>query len=164
MKNSVILLTAALCFIFLSCSDQNTQPEKVSHIEENKSSILVANEELFNKGNLSHAEKVFSAGYAEEGPDWIKKYVEELRTAFPDIQVSVEPIIGEENKTAWLRTHTGTHQGAYMGFEPTNKKITWNTMIISEYNEDGLVAKEWAVSDMFEVLQKASIVEEEIEE
>ena len=86
-----------------------------------------------------------------------------MRTAFPDIQVSIDPIITEENMAAWRRNHTGTHQGEFMGFQPSGKKITWQTIVFSEYNEDGKVVKEWGVSDLFEVLQNQKneeIVEE----
>jgi len=39
--------------------------------------------------------------------------------------------IGVYAMTAWRRTHTGTHKGDYIGFLPTGKKITWQTMIFS---------------------------------
>ena len=159
MKNSIFVLTPILYLVIGSCTNPNIQPEKTDHSERNKSSIIEANEELFNKGNLSHAEKVFTNNYAGKGPEWIKEYVGEIRTAFPDIKVSVNPIIGEGNKTAWLRTHKGTHKGEFMGFQPTGKEITWQTMIISEYNEAGKVTKEWAVDDLFEVLQNARITD-----
>ena len=159
MKNSILVFTAILSLFIGSCINPNTQPEKTDNSKRNKNSIIEANEELFNKGNLSHAEKVFTDNYAGEGPERIKEHVGEIRTAFPDIKVSVNPILGEGNKTAWLRTHTGTHKGEFMGFQPTDKEITWQTMIISEYNEEGKVTKEWAVSDLFEVLQNARITD-----
>lgn len=50
-----------------------------------------------------------------------------------------------------------------MGFQPSGKKITWQTMIFTEFNEDGKVVKELGVSDLFEVLQN-EIIEEPEEE
>ena len=86
-----------------------------------------------------------------------------MRTAFPDIQVSIDPIIAENNMVAWRRTHTGTHQGEFMGFQPSGKKITWQSMSFTEYNEDGKVVNEWGFNDLFEVLQN-EIIEESEEE
>jgi predicted ester cyclase len=106
------------------------------------------------KGNLDYADKIVTQNYAGEGPRWIKNFVELLKMAFPDIQVSVNPVVAEGNMVAWQRTHTGTHQGEYMGFQPTEKKITWRAIILSKYNSEGKVIEETATSNLFEILQK----------
>lgn len=151
MKNQTLSFFV-ISFILLFGCTQAVQQGNDNFTERNKASIIKANGELFNKGNLSYADEVFTSDYAGQGPVWVKKHLGEMRTAFPDIQVSIDPIIAEGNMTAWLRTHTGTHQEEFMGFEPTNEKISWKTMIFSEYNVEGKVTKEWAVTDLFEVL------------
>ena len=153
MKNSITVILVISSLLMGGCTGKINEPEKIDNSERNKSLVIKANEELFNKGNLSFADEVFTSDYAGEGPESIKKHVGNMRTAFPDIQVSIDPIIAEDNMTAWRRTHTGTHQGEFMGFQPSGKKITWQTIVFSEYNEDGKVVKEWGVSDLFEVLQ-----------
>ena len=163
MKNSISAILVSLSLLIGACAGQNSESEKINNSERNKSLVIKANDELFNKGNLSFADEVFSSDYAGEGPEWIKKFVGNRRTAFPDIQVSIDPIIAEDNMTAWRRTHTGTHQGEYMGFQPSGKKISWQTITVSQYNEDGKIVKEWIVSDLFEVLQNQKI-EEIVEE
>jgi len=153
MKNSISIILIIISLLIGACTEQNKEPESTNNSERNKSSIIKANDELLNKGNLSFADEVFSSDYAGEGPELVKKYAGNMRTAFPDIQVSIDPIITEGNMAAWLRTHTGTHQGEFMGFQPSGKKISWQTFVFSEYNEDGKIVKEWGVSDLFEVLQ-----------
>ncbi len=156
MKNSITVILVISSLLMGGCTGKINEPEKIDNSERNKSLIIKANEELINKGNLSFADEVFTSDYsggAGEGPESIKKYAGNMRTAFPDIQVSIDPIIAEDNMTVYLRTHTGTHQGEFMGFQPSGKKITWQTIVFSEYNEDGKVVKEWGVSDLFEVLQ-----------
>jgi len=163
MKNSISAILVSLSLLIGACTEQIKESESTNNSERNKSSIIKANDELFNKGNLSFADEVFTSDYAEEGPDLIKKYVENMRIAFPDIQVSIDPIITEDNMAAWRRTITGTHRGEFMGFQPSGKKISWQTIVFSEFNEDGKVVKEWGVSDLFEVLQNQKneeIVEE----
>ncbi len=163
MKNSISAILVSLSLLIGACTEQNKESESTNNSERNKSSVIKANEELINKGNLSFADEVFTSDYAEEGPDLIRKYVENMRIAFPDIQVSIDPVIAEDNMTAFLRTHTGTHQGEFMGFQPSGKKITWQTMVFSEFNKEGKIVREWGVSDLFEVLQNQKneeIVEE----
>jgi ketosteroid isomerase-like protein/predicted ester cyclase len=147
MKPSISITLIFVVILLGSCSVE----------ERNKSSVIEANDEMFNKGNLSHAEEVFTSDYVGEGPEFIKKYIADLRTAFPDIQVSIEPIIAEGNMTAWRRTHTGTHEGVYNGFLPTDKKLTWESIIITEYDENGMILQEWSVNDLNEKLQEAVI-------
>ena len=157
MKNSISSVLVVLSLIIGACTEQNNASE------QNKSLIIKTNDELFNKGNLSVADEVFSNDYAGRGPEFIKEFAKDLRTAFPDIQVTIDPIIAEGDMTAWRRTHTGTHKGEYIGFQPTGKKITWQTTIFSRYDEDGRIVEEWVVSDLFEVLQNVIIEEPEEE-
>ena len=138
------------------CTSKINEPEKIDNSERNKSLIIKANEELINKRNLSFADEVFTSDYsgdAREGPESIKKYAGNMRTAFPDIQVSIDPIIAEDNMTVYQMTHTGPHQGEFMGFQPSGTKITWRTIVFSEYNDDGTVVKEWDVSPLFDFSQ-----------
>ena len=58
----------------------------------------------------------------ERGTQVIKKFVTTLRTAFPDLQVTIKPIVAEGNMVAWPRTQTGTPQAEYMGIPATGKK------------------------------------------
>ncbi len=157
MNYTPLVLLVLLVVSVPACNEPKKTPEVVDFSERNKSSIKIANEELFNKANLDFADEVFTGDYAKGGPEIVKKYIEELRSAFPDVQVTIDPIIAENNMVAWQRTHTGTHEGAYLGFEPTGNRITWRTMIFSQYNEDGKVLKEWSISDLFEVLRKMEI-------
>ena len=153
MKNSISIILIIISLLIGACTEQKKEPESSNNSERNKSSMIKANDELLNKGNLSFADEVFTSDYAGEGPEFIKKFIGNMRTAFPDIQVSIDPIITEDNMIAWRRTHTGTHQGEIMGFQPSGKKISWQSIAFSQYNEDGKVVKEWGVSDLFEVLQ-----------
>jgi predicted ester cyclase len=157
MKNFISAFAAISFLILGACASEKSEPVKTDFTERNKTSIIKANDELFNKGNLDFADEVFTENYAEKGPNFIKEYVGSMRTAFPDIHVSIDPIIAEGNKTAWQRTHTATHQGEFLGFQPSNKKITWTTTVISEYNDEGKVVKEWSTNDLFEVLEENKV-------
>jgi ketosteroid isomerase-like protein/predicted ester cyclase len=147
MKLSIFITLLSIILLSGACSVE----------EGNKSSIIKANDEMFNKGNLSYADKVFADSYAGEGPEIIKRNLGDLRTAFPDIQVTIEPLIAEGNMAAWRRVDTGTHEGVYNGFQPTDKKITWQTIIITEYDKDGMILQEWGVNDLNEKLREAVI-------
>lgn len=120
--------------------------------------VIQANDELFNKGNLEYADEIFAADYPG-GPAAIKKFVAARRAAFPDLQVKIEQVVTEGDMVAWLRTNTGTQAGDYAGRSRSNKRLTWNEMIFSQFNNEGKIVKEWAVSDMQAKLDGASDID-----
>ncbi|PHN05516.1 ester cyclase [Flavilitoribacter nigricans] len=150
MKNAIILCCLLIALVVNSC-----QPAGGSDLQAQKDLIFQANEELLNLGNFDYADEVFTDNYRDTGPEAIKKMAKDLRGIFPDLQVKIDPIIAEGDMTGWRRIHTGTHQGTIMGFPPTGKKITWESVILSRY-ENGKIVEEWGQSDLLEVLQNAS--------
>jgi steroid delta-isomerase-like uncharacterized protein len=60
----------------------------------------------------------------EPGPvqgDDVPRFMSGLRTAFPDFFITIEDLIGEEERVAAVLTLTGTHRGQYGQLAPTNK-------------------------------------------
>ena len=107
------------------------------------------NDEIFNKGNLDIIDEVFSDDYVindvkkmKMSHENLKSYLSKLIAAFPDSEVSVEPLVVEGDKVAWVRTHSGTHQGEFFGIPATGKKVVWKSCVISRV-VDGKVVEEW---------------------
>lgn len=128
--------------------------------EVDKQLIKKTNDELLNKGNLDFADKVFADNYHLKGgeaggPEQIKRAVRNIRRAFPDLHVEVKDIITEGNVAAWRRIHTGTHEGEFAGIAATGKKIEWQTIIYSRF-ENGKIVEEWGVGNLQLKLREAS--------
>lgn len=100
----LLTLTFILCF---GCTMDQTSDQSLDDF------IVKANDELFNKGNIEYVDQIFSPEYNGTGPAQIKSFLSELRTAIPDIQVKVEPVLSEGQLVGWQRSHTGTHQGQW---------------------------------------------------
>jgi predicted ester cyclase len=156
MNKTTLMITTILIIIMVliiqSC-DQHSKTE-----EQNKTLIIKANDELFNKGNLDFANEVFTTDYAG-GPEFIKEFVQTRRRAFPDLQIKLEPVVAEGETVAWLRTNTGTLHHDYLGYKPSGKKVTWKEIVFTRLNEQGKVAEEWYVSELPEIMQAASGIE-----
>lgn len=119
--------------------------------------IQNGNEQLLNRGNLAVIPDIFAANYIAHGetgtgPDVIRKFITELRTAFPDIHVEVQVLSEQGNRITWLRTARGTQRGAFMGVPASGRTITWQDMVVTRY-EGGKVAEEWAVTNLGERLR-----------
>ena len=120
---------------------------------ENKQLILRAVEEIINKGNLAFVDELISSDYVKhgiegdvKGREVVKTFVSALRSAFPDLQVVVDPMIAEGDRVAWLRKSTGTHRKDFMGISATNQKKSWEAIHLTRI-VDGLIVEEWGIWD-----------------
>lgn len=140
-------ITSLALFLLTACTTGEATPD---YSEQ----IAYANEQLLNQGNVDAVPELFAASYVShglesraQGHEVIARFVTNLRNAFPDLEVEVQVLATEGDRVAWLRTHRGTHEGEFMGVPGTGRPVTWQSMIVTRY-EEGLIAEEWAVSDL----------------
>ncbi len=126
------------------------------------SKIQAANSALIANRNLEAVGDFFAPDYVahltdgdmEGGRDGIRRFLGMLHRAFPDLQIEVEVLVEGENRVAWQRTLQGTHRGDFMGFPACGRRIVWRDMVTSRFR-DGLIAEDWAISDLAERLLRA---------
>ena len=114
--------------------------------EQNKTLARRWFEDLFSQGNLDAANEILSAEFVdhlthedERGIEELKHYVTIYRTAFPDIQDSVEDIVAEADKVVVRWKSRGTHQGEFMGVAPTGRHVTFTGMRLFSIAENKIV-------------------------
>jgi steroid delta-isomerase-like uncharacterized protein len=134
--------------------------------DENKDISRRADEELFNRGNLSIADELFTSNFVyhdpvshEEwrGPESVKSYATMLRVAFPDLHQTIEEQIAEGDKVAYRWTARGTHQGEFMGIAPTGKRVEMTGISIARLI-DGKIEEIWENYDALGMMQQLGIV------
>ncbi len=135
--------------------------------EENKAIVVQLYEEIFNKGNVELADKLVAPNAVNHDPAappnttsgalGVKAVVTMLRVAFPDDHHTIEDLIAEGDKVVVRLTHTGTHQGAFLGLAPTGKHIT-NTSIHIFRFADGQLVEAWANRDDLGLLQQLGAI------
>jgi predicted ester cyclase len=74
--------------------------------------------------------------------------VRNWREAFPDFHFRLEDMIVDGNRVALRIPFTGTHQGKFMGLEPTGKKIDVSETLILRI-EDHKLAEMWEDYDEY---------------
>jgi steroid delta-isomerase-like uncharacterized protein len=136
--------------------------------EENKASFRRYLKEVFNQGNLEVAEEIFDRYVShqpdgstfERGPEDVKRFVGEFRTAFPDLRISIDDQIAEGDKVVTRITLRGTHQGMFRGTAPTGKEVEINGITIFRFSSEGKVVESWDSYDQFRVMRQS--IEQEL--
>jgi steroid delta-isomerase-like uncharacterized protein len=131
--------------------------------EANKAIVIQLYEEVFNNGDLDLADKLIAPNAITHdpqlppgvpgGPQGLKAVVTMLRSAFPDDHHTIEDLVAEGDKVVVRTTHTGTHQGTFLGLAPTGKHIA-NTSIHIFRIASGKLVETWANRDDLGLLQQ----------
>ena len=134
-------------------------------VEQNKALIRRLYEEALNKGNLAVVDEIIAPDYvrhglapgASPGPGSTKQVFTMMRTGFPDLRITVEPMVGEGDMVAAQLTHRGTHNGEFMGIAPTGKQVTVTTIGIYRF-ADGKLEEAWIQMDQHGMLQQLGVI------
>jgi predicted ester cyclase len=82
-----------------------------------------------------------------------KQLLIQFRTAFPDIQLTVEEVIAEDTRIAFRSTIRATHQGELLGIAPTGKQITVGLVDIIHI-QNGQFVEQWGGPDLFDLVRQ----------
>ena len=130
--------------------------------EENKAVVRRAFEEVANKGDMTTIDEIIApefvrhdlaGGPKARGPDGVKRLIAGLRTAFPDLQTTIEDIFSDGDRVVVRFTAHGTHSGVFMGIAPTGKRVTWNGVNIYVV-ADGMIRETWQLADGLGLLRQ----------
>jgi steroid delta-isomerase-like uncharacterized protein len=124
--------------------------------------------DVFNGADPSELDDVVAADsvdhdlynpFREEGREGLKKLIAMYRQAFPDLHVSIDDQIAEDDKVVTRWTATGTHQGELMGAPATGKSAT-TTGIGIDRIDNGQVVEAWGNWDTMALFQQLGLTGE----
>ena len=75
----------------------------------------------------------------------------------PSLHLTVEYLIGEEDKVVARIVVTATHLGDYMGLEPTGKSIAYDEIFIFRF-ADRRVVETWGVVDVLSQMKQIGVI------
>jgi steroid delta-isomerase-like uncharacterized protein len=134
--------------------------------EENKAIVRRLVDELWAKGNLSLADELFASNYFHHdpstpefglGPEAEKKRVTLYRTAFPDLQFTIEDMVAERDTVTYRWSSTGTHQGPLSVIPPSGRKVSVSGMTFYKF-AGGRIVEGWVNWDSLTLLQELAVV------
>jgi steroid delta-isomerase-like uncharacterized protein len=123
-------------------------------------------DEVFNQGNLDLIDELVASdfvghGTAAEGGDQgreaYKQFVIQMRTAFPDLRITIEDQIAEDDKVVTRWRARGTHTGVFQGIPPTGRSGEMSGVTIDRI-ANGKLVECWSNTDDLGLLQQLGIV------
>ena len=120
--------------------------------EDNKARQCRALEEVLIKQNLEVIPELFHTDWMEHRPEGELKHGEGAKntamfyTAFPDLNITIDDMIAEGDKTVTRLAMSGTFTGEFRGIPPTGKKFSSTGILITQWL-DGKEKESWMVYD-----------------
>ncbi len=120
-------------------------------------------DEVWNKGRAEAIDEMFAAdgiayGLGEAGVDVcgpvaFKPFVERMRGAFPNFELTIDDTITEGDKGAARWTARMTHRGDHLGLPATGKQVVITGMSIIRVR-DGQIVEGWNNWDISGLMQQ----------
>jgi len=108
----------------------------------NKKNLAVANEIL-------HPELSFRSSLGDKfvGIDGFLGYVEKIHSALDDFRCDIDSLLGDQGNAAARVTFSGTHNGSFLGFNPTGCQVAWSGAAFFTLR-DGKIDTIWVLGDV----------------
>ena len=133
---------------------------------ENKELAHTLPREIIIEGNLDLVDEYSADDYVgrmsflPESVDReeLKEAATMLHTEFSDLELTVEEVVSEGDKVVRRDRTTCTHEGEFMGIEPTGKEVEIRVIAIVRF-EDGTVVDERYQADDLGLMEQLGVVE-----
>jgi predicted ester cyclase len=131
----------------------HTAPER----EAQKALIQRWEEEVVSQGNLSSLDDLSPTGDGKA----FKAQLRLLRTALPDLSVTIEEMVTDADAVAVRSTLRGTHQGDWMDIAPTGNEVAVEAVEFFRIEQDRIV-EHWGHVEGISLLQQLGVLQEEV--
>jgi steroid delta-isomerase-like uncharacterized protein len=131
---------------------------------ENKTVIRRVFEEAINQGKLEILPELLAPNCVNHdmplptpGPEGFRQLLQQFLTAFPDMQIRLDDVLGEGNKVVTRGVMTGTHRAAFMDIPATGKPVSIQYIDVWRL-ENGKAMENWVRLDLLGLLQQLGAI------
>lgn len=165
ITTAMVTTTAVFIGQIVPAASAQQEAAAPNSLEENNNKALVrsAIEEIFNEHNVTAIDKYIKEDLIQnntgfpEGREARKQYFGMLFNAFPDLSVTIDKMMAEDDLVSVFLSWNGTHKGEFQGMPATNNPITMKTAHIFRI-EDEMVAEQWEIFDTLDLLAKTGVI------
>lgn len=91
------------------------------------------------------------------GPAGTMAWIGVLRSAFPDLKVTVESVVAEDAFVCGRMLLQGTHEGAFLGVPPTGRPVSIEQMALAEVS-GGRIVTTWFEANLAGAMQQLGVM------
>ena len=127
-------------------------------MEENKELVRRFMDEVWNQMNPEAVDRFVAPEMIDHsgqgsGKEGVQQAIGLFATAFPDWHTTIEDLVAEGDKVVMRGVASGTHRGAFMGIQPTGKRVMVPGIHIMRI-ADGKIVEHWAQGDYLGMMQQ----------
>jgi predicted ester cyclase len=125
--------------------------------DAHKEAVQQIYDDVYSAGSLDLLDTLLAPDYvlhgygADADADAYK-----ARAAMPDFEVAIEVLIAEDDWAASRVLHTGTFENEWVlngeTIAPNGETISWSSITLHRFNEDGLLVEDFTAFDMLDLL------------
>jgi steroid delta-isomerase-like uncharacterized protein len=133
--------------------------------QANEATVRRVFDEIANRGDYDIVAEIYARDYVDHAPlpggpdgiDGVAYSIGGLRTAMPDLKVTVQDMSSYGDKVATHNTWEGTHTGEVLGITPTGRSLNFSGVVVFRMTEDGRIAERWAVGVELNLLRQLGL-------
>lgn len=139
----------------------------MSTVEQNKEDIQGLIEVVWNQGHLDRVGDFIAPEIVFHDPpepnlpaglEGVKHIPAFWRRAFPDMVITIDDLIGEDDYVVQRFTMRGTQNGELMGLPPTGKYVVMGGFNVFRLNDEGKLVERWGIADTFSAMQQLGVI------
>ncbi|WP_421862006.1 ester cyclase [Motiliproteus sp.] len=88
-----------------------------------------------------------SLGQEKRGHQGFAEYVDMVHQALGEYRCIIEELVEEGDKVFAKMTFTGIHRDKFMGYAPTNKRLSWNGCALFRFDGER-ISDVWVLGDL----------------
>ncbi|MFH1699686.1 MAG: ester cyclase [Candidatus Zixiibacteriota bacterium] len=162
MGRRVIYLVVSLTLVFLGGCSQNND---LASLEENNVATIRYVHSEMAKGNMDVFDKTLAPNYVRHcqamppdlqemyGSEPLKAFVSDFISAVSDFSETIDVIVADSDKVAYVTTMKGTQTGVMGELPASGKTFTCVNIIVHRF-EDGKIAESWVSWDNVAMLSQ----------
>ena len=132
---------------------------------QNKDLVRRYYEEVVNSGNVEKLPSFVSPDYVEVhqntrhhvGLNGAREHILGVRQTYPDLHLTIEQQLAEEEWVVTRVTARGTHRGVWLGMKPTGKVLTMTAVNIDKV-VDGLIVEHVGAANLLELFLEVGAI------
>ncbi len=130
-------------------------------LDANKRLVSRMFTEIINDRAYGVADEIFAPDFFWpqfnlRGPDGVRQWMKQFHAAFPDVRDVIEMQVAEGDMVITLLTVYGTHQGNWLGWEPTGKRVSFPAIGMDRV-ADGKIVERSAVSNTIDFMRAVGL-------